>query len=58
MSQINLITWTKTNKMKDVMVYDGHMFQFIKKNVTDDHYKCCFISVKFTKFVQRQNSYY
>jgi hypothetical protein len=41
MSQLNLITWTKTNCMKDMFVYDGYMYQFCKPNIGDDYYRCC-----------------
>jgi hypothetical protein len=41
MSQINLITWSKTNQMHDMLVYDGHMYQYCKPNVADDYYRCC-----------------
>ncbi len=40
-SQINLITWTKTNCTKDMLVYDGYMYQFCKPDIGDDFYRCC-----------------
>ena len=48
MAQVNLISWCKTNKMYDMLVYDGFMYQKCKKNVDDDHYKCCLARVAST----------
>jgi len=31
----------KTNQMHDMLVYDGHMYQYCKPNVADDYYRCC-----------------
>jgi hypothetical protein len=41
MSQINMISWSKTNQMHDMLVYNGHMYQYCKPNVADDYYRCC-----------------
>ena len=45
-SQINLITWTKSNKQVDMLCYGEHMYQFIKPNAPDLHYKCYQASIK------------
>ena len=49
MNQENLISWTKTNQMRDMLVFDGHMYQFCKPNVTDDYYRCCMSRVRQPK---------
>jgi hypothetical protein len=31
----------KPTKLHDMLVYDGHMYQYCKPNVADDYYRCC-----------------